>query len=308
MIQTAFLPHAISIIGTLCILCPELLMGQPTAPTVEFEVVSVKPSEPFTPGLAQSPGFHIGTKVSGTRVDIGRMRLVDLIAQAYGLRQNQIVGPSWLKAAQEVFDVVARMPTEATREQLPLMMQAMLAERFGLAAHKETRELAGYALVTAKDGPKLTAAEPETATAATSASTRRTLSANGRGGGAASRQSFTESSDGTTTRYVNPRADMARLAAILEPIVDRPVADMTGLAGYYKIVLDISVADMRRMLGAPPGMGGPSGGANPADLASEPAGRSVSTSLSALGLRLEPRRIPVQVVVVDHVEPQPTAN
>jgi uncharacterized protein (TIGR03435 family) len=308
MKQPALLFHVIGIIGTLCSLCPEVLMSQTAAPRAEFEVVSVKPSEPFTPGLAQSPRFHIGTKVSGTRVDIGRMRLIDLIAQAYGLRQNQIVGPSWLTAAQEAFDVVARMPPEATREQLPQMMQAMLVERFGLAAHKETRDLAGYALLTAKDGPKLTAAEPEAEPAAASAPARRTLSANGRGGGTPSRQSFTESFDGTTTRYVNPRIDMARLVAMLEPIVDRPVVDMTGLAGLYRIALDISVADMRRMLGVPPGMGGSSGVASPADLASEPAGRSVSTSLRAMGLRLEPRRIPMQVVVVDHVEPRPTAN
>lgn len=295
------------LIGTLGVLSATVLLGQTPAATVQFEVASVKLSDPLTPGLAQSPGFHIGMKISGTGVRLGRMRVIDLIAQAYGLKQNQIVGPSWLKSTQEVFDIDARMPAGTTKEQVPRMMEAMLAERFKLVAHKETRERAGFALVTAKDGPKLTAAEPETELPAESATAQKTPSLNGRGG-ALPQQRFVESSDGTTTHYVNPRADMARLAAMLEPILDQPVLDVTGLKGYYKIALDISMADMRRMLGVPSAMGGSSAGAGPADLASEPAGRSAITSLRAMGLHLEPRRIPVEVLVVDRVAPRSTPN
>jgi uncharacterized protein (TIGR03435 family) len=293
-------------IGMLAVVFTTVLPGQTAAPA-QFEVVSVKASEPFTPALAQSPGFHTGVRISGTRVDIGRMRLLDLIAQAYGVKQNQVVGPSWLKNTREVFDINARMPEGSTKEQLPQMIQAMLAERFKLGAHKENKERSGYALVVAKGGPKLTAAEPEPGAPATSAPLQKKLSLNG-AGGAAPQQRFTESSDGRTTQYLNPRADMARLAAMLEPILDQPVVDMTGLKGYYRVALDIPMADMRRMLGAPPDMGGSSAAPAPADLASEPAGSSVLNSLKAMGLHLEPRRIRVEVVVVDHVEPTPTAN
>jgi uncharacterized protein (TIGR03435 family) len=234
------------------------------------------------------------------------MRLIDLIAQAYSVKQNQVVAPSWLKSAQEIFDIDAKMPVGATREQVPPMMQGMLAERFKLVVHKETRERAGYALVTAKDGPKLAQAEPEKELPAASTPPQKALSVNGRGG--ALPQPFAESSDGATTRYVNPRADMARLAAMLEPILDQPVLDMTGLKGYYKITLDISIADMRKMLGVAPSISGAIADTEPANLASDPAGRSIFSSLRAMGLNLNPRRVPMEVVIVDSVEPKPTVN
>lgn len=292
--------------GALPVLAATLLIGQ-TAPIGQFEVASVKPAQPLTPDLVHSPAFHVGTKISGTRVDIGRMRLIDLIAQAYGVRQNRVVGPSWLKTTQDLFDIDARMPADSTTQQMPHMLRALLAERFQLAAHKETREFAGYALVASKDGAKLTPAEPEPELPVASAAPQTTPSLNGRGG-SAPKQTFSDSADGKTTRYVNPRVDMARLAAMLEPLLDQPVSDMTGLAGYYTIALDISMADMRRMLGVPMGFGGSGPGAGPAELAAEPAGRSVIASLRAMGLHLEPRRVPVEVVVVDRLEPRPAAN
>jgi uncharacterized protein (TIGR03435 family) len=105
----------LSQIGTLCVLFTRALLGHAATPAVEFEVVSVKLAEPFTPALAQPPGFHIGTKISGTRVDISRMRLIDLIAQACGVKQNLIAGPSWLKTTQDIFNVDARMPEGVTK-------------------------------------------------------------------------------------------------------------------------------------------------------------------------------------------------
>lgn len=288
------------------VLAANAATGQSAAPNVQFEVASVKVSAPFTPGLASSPGFHVGTRISGTHVEIGRMRLVDLIAQAYGVKRNQIVGPSWLNTTEEIFDIDARMPAGATAPQAPLMIQAMLADRFQVVIHRETRERAGYFLVTAKDGPKLTTAEPETEPDAGAASQQKALSLNG-GDSTAPRQRFAESSDGTSIRYVNPRADMNQLTAMLEPILEQPISDMTGLKGYYKIALDLSMADIRKMLGTSSGMGA-NGGGSPADLASEPGGRTVLSSLRAMGLHLEPHRIPIQVIVVDRVEAKPTAN
>jgi uncharacterized protein (TIGR03435 family) len=280
----------------LCVLIAESLAAQTAAAPPAFEVVSVKLSEPFTPSLAQSPGFRVGMKISGQRVDIGRMRLVDLIALAYGLKQNQIIGPTWLNSTQEIFDIAAIMPEGATSPQAPLMLQAMLAERFKLIAHRETRERSGYALVQGKDGAKLEAAGagPDPTAAAQKGS-----SLNGRGA-PAPRQSFNDS-DGDTTHYVNPQTDMARLAAMLEPILDQPVIDRTGLKGFYKIGLDIPTADMRRMFAVPAAMAD-------ADVPAAPSGKTILTSLRAMGLTLEPQRIQLEVLVVDRAESRPTAN
>jgi uncharacterized protein (TIGR03435 family) len=284
-------------------------LAQAPAESRAFEVVSVKLSEPFTPALAQSPAFHVGMKVSGTRVDIGRMRLIDLIGQAYGVNQNRVVAPDWLKTTQEIFDVSAKIPDGATTEHVPAMVQAMLAERFGLIAHREAKDRAGYALVTARGGPKLAAAQPqpEVPPPATSTTARKTESLNG-AGGRASPQPFTPSSDGETTRYVSRRATLEQLAAMLEPILGQPVVDLTGQRGYYTIALDISLVDIRKMLGVSPATAENGAGTTAADLASAPAGSSVLTSLHDMGLNLEKRQIPVELLVVDRVEPRPTAN
>ena len=109
------------------------------------------------------------------------------------------------------------------------------------------------------------------------------------------------------------KMNMAGLVEALTRFVDRPVLDMTELKGDYQIVLDLSMADILRVaqaMGAvPPGAlpGGPGGGV-PADVASDPSSSSVFATVQKLGLKLEPRKEPIETIVIDRLEKAPTEN
>lgn len=100
-----------------------------------------------------------GTRFAPVMRDAGRFsapatNLSNLIGIAYGVGADQVTGPDWL--ATEMYSVVATFPGGAAPEQFGPMMQTLLAERFHLAIHRETKAIDGYDLVIAKDGPKLT--------------------------------------------------------------------------------------------------------------------------------------------------------
>jgi uncharacterized protein (TIGR03435 family) len=78
--------------------------------------------------------------------------LKPILMEAFQVASDRIVGPSWLD--EDCFEIFPRMPEGATRDQVPAMLQALLAERFKLAAHKKERPRSVYALVVDKDGPK----------------------------------------------------------------------------------------------------------------------------------------------------------
>jgi uncharacterized protein (TIGR03435 family) len=110
-----------------------------------------------------------------------------------------------------------------------------------------------------------------------------------------------------------PKMNMAALADSLSRFFDRPVVDLTELKGSYQVALDLSMDDLRNaarnagFMG--PGMGGGRDGARPeADAASDPTGTSIFAAVQQLGLKLEPRKTPVDLVVIDHLEKTPTEN
>jgi uncharacterized protein (TIGR03435 family) len=97
-----------------------------------------------------------GGVLRGGRYDLRNATMVELIATAYGLSDNDWIvgGPNWLE--RDRFDIVAKAPTSTTLENVKLMMQSLLAERFKLALHKDTRPMPGFALSVGKGGkPKM---------------------------------------------------------------------------------------------------------------------------------------------------------
>src|ERR1017187_5176313 len=125
----------------------------PGGSKLEFEVASVKAAAPMTGGF-----MRIGMRVDAGRMDYANVSLKDCIRTAYGLSDYQISGPDWLSGAR--FDIVAKLPEGATKDQVPEMLQALLAERFKIAVHHESKVHDTYALAVAKNGPKLTASAP----------------------------------------------------------------------------------------------------------------------------------------------------
>jgi uncharacterized protein (TIGR03435 family) len=122
-------------------------------------------------------------------------------------------------------------------------------------------------------------------------------------------QKMIPSPDGKTMRLEITGATLAELAEGLSPLTDHPVVDMTGLKGKYEMALEISMQEMMnaaRAAGA--NVPAPAVDPNkPADAASDPGG-SIFTSVQALGLKLEPRKTPMAMIVIDSVEKMPTEN
>ena len=300
-----------------------LSAGPLLAQTPTFEVASVKPSEPITPAMVASGKLHAGMKIDGKRVDIGNFGLMQLICKAYDVKAYQVTGPSWLKTeglSGQRFDIVANLPEGATKEQVPQMLQALLAERFKLAIHRESKDQAAYAMVVGKGGLKIEESQPPAASPDASApnpavtGSSSVIVSQTKGGavvsdGAGKQQKMTPSPDGKSMRLEMSGFTMAEFAEGLTPLVDHPIVDMTGLTGKYEATLDLSMQDVlnaARAAGAavPAPAADPS---KPADAASDPGG-SIFTSIQALGLKLESRKSPMTFIVVDRVEKMPTEN
>jgi uncharacterized protein (TIGR03435 family) len=146
------------LLGAMCGGVVLLAWGQARAAGPGFEVANITPAAPPTPELFRSGKIHIGMTVTKTRVDIGGMPLTTLIQQAFRVKQFQVAAPAW--AGESRWDILAKLPDGASEEQVPEMLQGLLADRFKLAIHHEKREQPVYELVVGKGGPKLEASDP----------------------------------------------------------------------------------------------------------------------------------------------------
>ena len=140
----------------------------------------------------------------------------------------------------------------------------------------------------------------------------------GRGGqtmsdGTGLQQKVTPSADGKSLHIEFTKVPMSMLCEGLFRVVGRPIVDMTELKGDYNAAIDISMADIMQMqralgLGGPNAPAGGADAARPADAAGDNFGNSVVESLQALGLKLESRKTPLDMIVIDHIEKTPSAN
>jgi len=229
--------------------------------------------------------------------------------------------------AAQRWDIIATMPQGATKDDVPAMLQALLAERFKLEFHKETKEHAAYVLTVAKSGLKMPEAppDPEPAKAEPLAPGE---SPKPPAGNDNMKMDVKQTADGATVSMGNSEtgpmkmnmtkdgmhleAEKMPMDGILEfisKLANKPVVDQTGLKGKYKVALDVPMAElmnMARAMGAPvPG----AGGAGPADAASDPSGAStVFQSVKALGLNMEAKKMPIEILVVDKCEKAPSEN
>ncbi len=314
----------------------------PTAVAPEFEVASVKLAPPIEPQKIMSGQMHVGMSIDAARVDIGSLSLAELIRVAYRMKSYQVTGPDWLPGQR--FNIVAKIPEGVSKDKVPEMLQALLADRFKLTAHRETKEHQAYALIVGKNGPKLKEAAPEAAPAPPAdgsappskgamvmgngdTQVRVQPNPDGKGATVASPQFGTMKvsvGEGGMMRMEFARMSTQALAETLSRFTDKPVIDLTELTGVYHVELNLSLDDMRnvaRAAGLGFGMGGGGGGMmprrgagegdgarGPAESASTPGGSSIFTAIEQLGLKLEPRKLPLDMLVIDHVEKLPTEN
>jgi len=234
----------------------------PAAPPPAFDVASVKRSPPQPPGKGGSSMRADPGRVTGTNVPLKRYLLA-----AWGLRDYQVSAPDWMN--DERYDLTATMPAGTPTHEVLLMLRALLVDRFKVATHRETKEMAVYALVVDRNGVKLKPAEGF-GTSVSSTPKLRTMRAN---------------------------VTMKSFAGTLSGLLDRPVVDMTGLTGGFNINLEWAPDR------TPSNPNGNEGGATDSD-----PGPTIYTALHEVGLKLEPRKAPVEILVVDRAEKVPVEN
>jgi uncharacterized protein (TIGR03435 family) len=269
-----------------------------------FEVASVKRSEPITPEMVQSGRLRIGVSIDARNVRLSQMSLFDLTKLAYQVKTHQVSGPPW--TTTERYDIQAKLPEGGTRGQVPAMLQTLLAERFQMKVHRETREFTVLALVEAKGGHKLKPSAPDATPTLESPQIRGGISV-GPGGtqirsGAGGDSRVTPGPRGGE-HVETKKMSMTSLADFLNRYTEHPVVDMTGVAGLFDAEFDVSGEELRAAAR--------SHGAvirTPEGEASEPSGPTLKSSLEKLGLRLETRKAPAEVIVVDSAEKVPTEN
>ena len=287
-----------------------------------FEVASVKPAAPITGNRIQvmlrgGPGSSDPGQITYTNVTVK-----NVLTQAYGVKGFQISGPGWLDSGR--YDIVAKLPRGATKAEFMAMLQNLLAERFKLTLHREKKDLQMYALVVGKNGPKLKelaqeAAPKEGGPVDGPAATMGKLTM-GRDGfpvlpaAMAGRGGMAMTMMNGNARMTANGQTMAGLAEMLSGQLDLPVVDMTGLTGKYDYTLYFApegMAGMRLPGGLPPPPPpSEAGGGMPA--ASAPDAQSNPNLFTALqeqlGLKLEQRKGPVELLVIDHLERAPIEN
>jgi uncharacterized protein (TIGR03435 family) len=274
-----------------------------TAQPVTFEVASVKASPERVPGVPTRVGVTggPGSKDPG-RWSCENLTLSNLVEEAYDLRAFQLLAPDWMQQAR--FHIEAKLPAGATKEQFREMLRNLLAERFDLKVHPDKKEMSGYELVLAKSGPKFKdAAPPKPEDADDSAPRRREPGPPPRDErgfpvlppgmpGMAIMRGFARA------QWLNMTTE--ELARNLSYQSRRPVTDATGLTGKY----DFSLYWMAGALDA-----GPRPEGEPAAAPSDPAGPSLFSALQEqLGLRLESKKVTLDVIVVDHAQKTPREN
>ena len=240
----------------------------------EFEVASVKIVPPGDNAESYMPTLDIAP---GGTLHISNRRLDEIIMLAYNIGVKQLSGPRWLTepttdpSLVTRYEIVAKIPADAKKDQIPQMLQKLLEDRFKLQAHRETRTMQTYVLGVSKGGAKLDVSVPNNSRKPGCA---RVIS--GEAGAAADCYSITA-------------AQLAQQLQSLAPGYFRegPIVDHTGLSGTYDLSLQWM---MQQQLDA--GMSGP----------------NIFAAVEKLGLSLEKKRDTAEMLIIDRCEQAPTEN
>jgi uncharacterized protein (TIGR03435 family) len=227
-----------------------------------FDVASVK----LYKDDGKSPRNQFSYNAQG--VTFRGCSLAFVVAEAYHVQPGRVVGPNSLTkqalwgSLTQGYDIVGKADHAVPKEQVRLMLQSLLAERFPLTMHREGKTGPVYKLVVAKGGPKLQAAEGGVLVMA-----------------------------GSSEAFLFRNAEVLRLAGYISSHVDRVVVDETGIEGVYNFVVRLP-EDLRQNPDAKPN------GVSP----DSPSSAMFAEVLKPLGLQLISGTAPVEYLVVDRVE------
>jgi uncharacterized protein (TIGR03435 family) len=274
------------------------------APPLEFEVASVKHADPSSrPRLSGVPGSNN----PGQNAYISQP-LSTILSIAFGMPEDQISGPGWLGTEQ--YDIIAKIPLGATKEQFQRMLQTLLTQRFALAAHHEPKNISAYEMTVARGGLKLRTPEADTGAQTVPDPSgppgQVVLDSEGNPRLPPGRPGIVAFilKDGRIRVSARMKAPADLIPTILRPMVGRTVVDRTGATGQYDFDFDFKVTHT-----PPPSSTGPGGAELPPLEAVDPPGiGDLTLALEKLGLKLEAKRTAIDVLIIDQVERNPTEN
>jgi len=236
---------------------PKASASMPKDADPDWDVVTVKARDPNDPSGNSSMGMK------GSQLALINRTVAVLLQAGYGVQKSQIIGaPHWIETERWDIQGVPDVAGHPSLKQMQSLIRKVLAERFGLKLHRETKELAVYAIVVAAGGEKM-------------------VRSMGDPNGVPDENDST--SNGMTTMRVT-NISMSELALMIQFYLDRPVVDQTGLAGRYDFQLKWTADEARAPTdgSAPPGL--------------------FTAIQQQVGLKLEPAKAPAEVLVVDAVE------
>jgi len=248
-----------------------VVAGAQTVRQPEFDAATLK-AVAVVP--AETYTANLGTIRNG-RLTLTNATLADCIKYAYEIVSDDLIaGPEWIKSRDVRFDIVGQAPADTPNDQLLKMLQTLLAERLKLGLHHEQREVPYLALVVGRNGHKMPPAKEGSVTPITGAG-----------------------------RIIHPRMRMPVMAMLLSRFERKTVIDLTELSGPFDVNLTWTTEAIRALAR-------PDGGLIAINGQSfDPNGPSLYTAIQEqLGLRLESRKGPLDVVVVDRADKVPAEN
>jgi uncharacterized protein (TIGR03435 family) len=249
-----------------------------------FEVASVKPSS--------APGGRPSVRAGAEQISYANVTLASVVLRAYGVKSFQLSGPDWISSQR--YDIVAKIPSGTSPEQGNLMLQNLLAARFHLALHRETKELQGYELTIGKTAPKLKPSTEDGPDVQPMQAPKR--DANGFPQLTAPGLVLMEGVRGTSVvSFLTARAQpLSALVEMISKDFRLPVIDGTGMAGKFDFNLEF---------------GPQAPGAVTPDTADDSAAANLVNAIPRqLGLRLASKKIPTDILVIDRADKIPTEN
>ena len=280
------------------------LLLAPFSPLVvgqEFEVAAIKPSAQ-TAQTQTSAGMHI----DGSMVRYSALSLKLYLGMAYRLKNYQISAPDWM--ASERWDITAKLPDGSDTKQIPEMLQTLLRDRFQMKMHRETKELPVYGLIVKKGELKLkeSAADP----AAVREPLERSVNVAATGMGSGTVVNYGNGSYFTLgdNKFEGKKLPILIMAEAMARFTDRPVVDMTDLKGNYDFTMEFSPEDFRAMMIRAAIAQGLVLSPEVLKLVDASSGDTLFNAVEKLGLKLEPRKAPIDMLVIDQALKTPTEN
>jgi uncharacterized protein (TIGR03435 family) len=269
-IASSLLPHARSVGRALFIAVSFMALHHAVvarAQSTDKPAIDARPAFEVASIKANKSGAKAAINITPGRFTCTSLPLRYIIKNAYRILQdvNLQGGPEWVNS--ESFDIVANTDQAATKDQMWVMLQSLLAERFKLVLRHETRQMPVYMLVAAKSGPKL-------------------------------REPRNMPPPSPEMQRIGALGEMRGLAMALAGRLGRPVIDNTGIAGRYYLMIDVPLAEIPKQTTDIPGSYAP-----PVD----GGGYLFGALEEQLGLKLESKKSPVEILVIDHVE-KPSEN